>query len=98
MKSDKRSKNKPWAEEAEHTLAPFVEPLNDEERAWVAEFAAVMEKMPDRLLVFECGSAVSIVDKAAAREADLEDGGARASGIILACVISATCSIVSAAG
>ena len=48
--------------------------------------------------MFECHGSVMIVDKAASRLADLEDGKAHENGVVLASVISATCDIISAAG
>lgn len=98
MGSKKRSSDKLWMESAEHELSSDVEPLSETERAWLDEFAAVMERMPERLLVFECHGRVTIVDKAASRLVDLEDGKAHENGVVLASVISATCDIISAAG
>ena len=50
MGSKKRSSDKLWMESAEHELSSDVEPLSDTERAWLDEFAAVMERMPSACL------------------------------------------------
>jgi hypothetical protein len=87
-----------WTEFDEWRLGAGVEPLNVEERAWLDEFAAAMERMPARLVVFETAGSVYIADRRAAREAELEDGKAREAGVLLASVDVAACDIVSAAG
>jgi len=67
-------------------LAADVRPLNDEERAWIRSLERVLLKMPRRLLMVECADGVFVVDRAAARGVDLEDGEARRNGVHLATV------------
>lgn len=65
-------------------LAPGVEPLTDDERKWIRSLERVLRNMPERLLMIECGDVISVVDRKASREVDLEDGNAERNGVLLA--------------
>lgn len=62
----------------------IVKPLSPEELRWLRRLESVLRDMPDRLLIMECADALSLIDRAAAKTLEIEDGKARQAGIVLA--------------
>lgn len=64
------------------------EPLNEKERRWLRRLERVFKDMPERLLIIEGGGALTLVDREAARDFPLHDGGAGDPQVFLADVFN----------
>jgi len=63
-------------------------PLTIKERAWVRSLDSVLKAMPRRLLIVESADRIMIVDRDAARDVELCDGGADMAGVVLCALAS----------
>lgn len=61
-----------------------VAPMTADEKRWTNKMDALLKQMPERLYILECADGLSVVDRTAARNTEMHDGGARAAGIVLA--------------
>jgi hypothetical protein len=66
------------------TLRADIKPLDADEKRWLKRLESVLRDMPERLYLIECGDALMLVDREAARHVDLYDGLARTNGVVLA--------------
>jgi len=75
-----------------------VPPLTVDERAWIRTLRRVFARMPRRLMLVECANGVMVVDRDAAVETEMHDGGADRDGIVLARIAEATMKVTSVSG